>query len=492
MKRVLLVDDEVTFLKSLKDGLAGFSTLEVVTASNGMDAVEILSKTPIDLVVTDIQMPKMDGFELLAYLTKHHPDMPAIVISAFTTPTMREELSHVGATVCLDKPVDFDELSERIFDALLERQANRISGISVASLVQLLSMERKTCCLRVHRGGRVGYLMMRSGHLVQAQLDNMSGESAAFEIIGWGEAAVDLDRKVPPVENEITRGVNYIVLEALRRADELGKASPLHASIPPGSPAEEAAFGQAFEQTFGKQPALPRADMVAKLATTDDRPLASSVEPIEVVYHDFQLDDEEAAPMTQPYGRPVLMHRPSMMRNRQGHLLADLPDDDEPESQDTLTVRSWPRYAEHINQPASVSPDEALQANNWNYGGTTMNISKLQSGMENLKNSLGAGLLASDIFGPEGMPLVGFGSTPERAPAFIEITRMIRARLETAGMERMGRYYMIELYDGKIAVVISYRDYQWGALVDLTKVNLGIMLTIAIPQAIKDLQAALV
>ena len=121
-----------------------------------------------------------------------------------------------------------------------------------------------------------------------------------------------------------------------------------------------------------------------------------------------------------------------------------------------------------------------------------MNINKLQAGMDNLKNALGAGLVASDIFGAEGMSLVNYGSTPEMAPAFLEMTRIIQARLDTAGMERMGRYYMIELEDKRIVTVIVYRDFQWGVLIDVTKVNLGIMLTIAIPQAIKDLQAAFV
>ena len=87
MKNILIVDDEKTFLQlfveSLKDSHPYFN---VSAAQNGKKVVEILESGPVDLVVADLRMPEMDGFELLAYLNSRFPSIPAIAMSAFSTP----------------------------------------------------------------------------------------------------------------------------------------------------------------------------------------------------------------------------------------------------------------------------------------------------------------------------------------------------------------------------------------------------------------------
>jgi len=85
-KTVLIVDDETPFILSLTTGLKRYSSeYNILTAENGKIAVEILESTPLDLVVTDLRMPEMDGFELLAYMSTNFPSIPVIVMSAFGT-----------------------------------------------------------------------------------------------------------------------------------------------------------------------------------------------------------------------------------------------------------------------------------------------------------------------------------------------------------------------------------------------------------------------
>lgn len=87
MKNILIVDDEKTFLQlfveSLKDSHLYFN---LSATQNGKKVVEILESGPVDLVVADLRMPEMDGFELLAYLNSGFPSIPAIAMSAFSTP----------------------------------------------------------------------------------------------------------------------------------------------------------------------------------------------------------------------------------------------------------------------------------------------------------------------------------------------------------------------------------------------------------------------
>ena len=115
VKKVLIVDDEVSFLLSLKDGLSAHrETFEVLTAENGKQAVEILNNNPIDLLVTDLKLPEMDGFELLAWSSRHQPQLPVIVMSAFGTPDIEARLAGMDTLAFLDKPLDLETLEKGI------------------------------------------------------------------------------------------------------------------------------------------------------------------------------------------------------------------------------------------------------------------------------------------------------------------------------------------------------------------------------------------
>ena len=86
MKTVLLVDDQADFLICAKNFLNVYAEqLNVLVASNGQQALEILNANPVDLLVTDIKMPVMDGVELLTHLSRKHLDISVIVITAFAT-----------------------------------------------------------------------------------------------------------------------------------------------------------------------------------------------------------------------------------------------------------------------------------------------------------------------------------------------------------------------------------------------------------------------
>ena len=87
VKTVLIVDDEKLFLASLEEGLQFFADeFRVITALNGKKALDQLHKNDVDLVVTDLKMPEMDGYQLLTEMIKGYPHIPVIVMTAFGTP----------------------------------------------------------------------------------------------------------------------------------------------------------------------------------------------------------------------------------------------------------------------------------------------------------------------------------------------------------------------------------------------------------------------
>ncbi|MDI6739214.1 MAG: response regulator, partial [Candidatus Edwardsbacteria bacterium] len=128
MKKVLIVDDERAFLSILSEGLKNYEQdFRIITAENGKDAVEVLKSQDIDLVVTDIKMPQMDGFELLGYLNTNHPRVPVMLMTAFGTQEMEEKGISMGARQYLEKPFDVDTLVKKIL-AELKRELTDSRG----------------------------------------------------------------------------------------------------------------------------------------------------------------------------------------------------------------------------------------------------------------------------------------------------------------------------------------------------------------------------
>jgi len=170
MKNVLIVDDEEDFILSVGDGLEKYSSdFHVLTAENGKVAVDTLESRKIELVVTDLSMPQMDGFELLAYMSSNFPSIPAIVMSAYATPIIKNRLKTLGSLrFFLEKPVELETLATAIKDCLKESaKGGFIKSISIGSFLQLIQMEQKTCILEIYQEGREqkGFFYFINGEL---------------------------------------------------------------------------------------------------------------------------------------------------------------------------------------------------------------------------------------------------------------------------------------------------------------------------------------
>ncbi len=121
-----------------------------------------------------------------------------------------------------------------------------------------------------------------------------------------------------------------------------------------------------------------------------------------------------------------------------------------------------------------------------------MNVKKLNEAIEVVKENLGAGLLATDIFGSEdGQSLAGWNSNPQACALFNQITNYMTEALGEAGFPSIGRYYILDLVDEKMILVITMGDFQWGLLVDRTKTQLGLLLNIVVPKIIDSFEEAI-
>ncbi|MEW6049881.1 MAG: response regulator [Candidatus Zixiibacteriota bacterium] len=116
-QKILIVDDSPTIVKFVSFSLKN-SGFEVVTASDGMDAIEKISRlsSPVDLVITDLNMPNLDGYSLIDTLRKNetYRDTPIIILSSEEGEDDRERGLAVGASSYLVKPFKSSRLLDEI------------------------------------------------------------------------------------------------------------------------------------------------------------------------------------------------------------------------------------------------------------------------------------------------------------------------------------------------------------------------------------------
>jgi CheY-like chemotaxis protein len=108
-KKILLVEDTLEALDNMKE-LLSLEGFEVITSANGQDAFDKLYLYRPDLIITDLRMPRMDGFELITKLkeSKIYRDIPIIVFSANATPDFERQAIAMGAIHFLKKPSPTD------------------------------------------------------------------------------------------------------------------------------------------------------------------------------------------------------------------------------------------------------------------------------------------------------------------------------------------------------------------------------------------------
>lgn len=225
MTTLLIVDDDPGQLRQLARALSmRRRDLTVLTACDGMEAIEVLEVGPVDVVLTDLQMPEMNGFDLLAWLRKNQPHVPAYSMTAFPS-EVTDRLALLGSIECFTKPLDIAVVLERVSKVLAEGARGHVRDIGLPAFLQLLEMEQKSCTLSVVSGSQAGHLYLERGALVDARAPSLRGLDAAWAILSWPAPAITIQgATTAAVVRTIELPTSFVILEAMRRADEEGRS----------------------------------------------------------------------------------------------------------------------------------------------------------------------------------------------------------------------------------------------------------------------------
>src|SRR5213595_1718999 len=135
MARILIVDDQDVMRDSLAATLARQGH-EVVAALDGPGALTKISASRLELMISDLKMPKMSGTELLAEVKKIRPELPVVLMTAFATVSTAVEAMKLGAYDYIQKPFDGEEI-KHLVERTLEHNRLRLENQALRTMAEL-------------------------------------------------------------------------------------------------------------------------------------------------------------------------------------------------------------------------------------------------------------------------------------------------------------------------------------------------------------------
>lgn len=221
MTRVLIVGQDAEQTRSLSQAFAKLRPdVTISRAATGTVATRMMREHSVDIVLACLQMPELDGLELLRWVHDNSPDTAVFTISEQGAAHAREELERAGASESFEKPVNEQEVVERLCDAINQSVRGHLDNVSLASFLQVLEMERKSCTLGVTCGDLEGTLVICKGVLVGARAGDLQGEAAAITVVTWPGPAIAISRRRVDTGVTIKASLGFIVMEAMRLQDE--------------------------------------------------------------------------------------------------------------------------------------------------------------------------------------------------------------------------------------------------------------------------------
>jgi CheY-like chemotaxis protein len=242
--KILLVDDDQDFLEIYWEILKGIpSTPEVHTASTGARALAMLESEPFHLLIVDLNMPKMDGLQVIAIARRKYPQLRIVVWTAIADEQFRARAYGMGVDQYWQKPSSDEErrhLLESV-DAMMQVEPQGgFRGVQSKSLVDLIQLEclsQNSTLLHVVNGALEGNIWICGGELIDAETGDQNGEAAFRTILSWKAGNFELLPGEEERERTIFSSYHALLLEVAQAFDEASGTNTPLVPIDPEAPA---------------------------------------------------------------------------------------------------------------------------------------------------------------------------------------------------------------------------------------------------------------
>jgi DNA-binding response OmpR family regulator len=223
LKKVLIVDDEETLTWSMAKSLSkDRDKYEVMIANNGREALGLLKKDKIDLVISDIRMPDINGLDLLVRIKMEHPQTKVIIMTAYGSSEVQKEANRRGSLFYIEKPFEINDIRKIIIDLIGKKKGfqGKVFDVQLTDIIQMNCLGRLTTALVITRNGEKGVIYFNEGEIIHAECGEKKGSDAFYRILSWDEGEfISNIGFIPPVQT-IFQSWEHLLVEAMRRTDD--------------------------------------------------------------------------------------------------------------------------------------------------------------------------------------------------------------------------------------------------------------------------------
>ena len=221
---VVVAEDDGSTRSFLSKGLRGLNGWEVVMAKDGQEAFDYITQNVVDVLVTDLQMPVMDGYQLIAQVSTRYPQIPIIVVTGIPAEELAADPIHMGAMTIFAKPPRLSLIMDEIRKLASNPPAASIRGVSLQTILQALKWEKKHCTLVVKGAFGMGLLYVQEGELVNGAFKELEGLEAVNRILSWHQVQVDIVASCK-VGRAFDKSLENILLDAAVAQDDIRKTT---------------------------------------------------------------------------------------------------------------------------------------------------------------------------------------------------------------------------------------------------------------------------
>lgn len=224
--RILLLDDDVDLLDRYRKALETLPTRpEIVTCTSGAKALALLESSPVALMVSDFEMPGMDGLQVFSIVRRRFPKLRYVVMMPTSDPAMRSRAYSAGVDLVWEKPASEEEFSlfQSCIEGLVDNFGGGFRGIQHKSLVDLVQLEclsNSSSVLKLEHGTNSGRIWINSGEVVDAEVTDLSGEPAFAELMSWKAGNFEILPAEPDRVRTIDVSWQALLLDSVQAQDE--------------------------------------------------------------------------------------------------------------------------------------------------------------------------------------------------------------------------------------------------------------------------------
>jgi CheY-like chemotaxis protein len=226
-QKILILDDEQDILEIYQEILARLpSQPEIHISDNGARAIALLESEIFNLLLVDLRMPVMDGFQVLAIVRRKFPTLRVVVMTSAADEQFRARAYAMGIDLYIEKPKTGKEIISFVdcIESMLEKDdAGGFRGVQSKTLMDIIQLEcltQSSAILKISSAAGEGRMWIQKGEIIDAATGEYLGKEAFLEMLRWKAGSFEILPSDVPRPRTIFTSYENLLMETAQTIDE--------------------------------------------------------------------------------------------------------------------------------------------------------------------------------------------------------------------------------------------------------------------------------